>query len=826
MSTDSNMNLAACPLVDGRHMSNMMGARVRLIGKLSGSSDDQFHIMAPDGEQILCKPPAGSAVPSSTDIVVVEVIGKVTGERQVDLEAPAQVHKGGDVDLPMLAQAIALQQSRGCRVVKAKSSFREASMVEDDVVSLSSSESEQPRPSHAAAGEALRKACRLVLDDLVRREQSPTSKEGECPSSYLDTEERGLLEGVLLLGLDPLRRLAALAGRKWPKWHLSEVDEDEELFNKGYIYHTGLSTGEEILSLTEPDPLFGFKRLGWAPEKTLWGGSLMDNLLQSLDRKALMHLATRLGLPTTGSKGQLLKAVRSEFNGRQRRLGDAKVLDMSTVLSKLQHPPYIRLRVATVRALAAMTALVEVMGTSPIESRVSGASPYKLTTLPVSLVLSIAGQFRTAFPKAMLSTAPWLWNREEYELLQVASYGSYLYDCGPRNVAELASLGQAIMAFMSGKLEAITARLEDLEDWQRRLTCWYGLVSVVWHSVWAMERLKQWEQAVTTLHWLLQDIPSTTLHSPSRLAKYLNRLRIDYGHAGRSHEFKEVLGKFIPPMDAVEDLDSRPPVGIILPEPERKALLGGAHPDIVVNEYHIVNCGANRSYGWVEAATLDHIGWPGVHDEGGLVRRLMALLLWEDLVNDAIQRGTVVTPCQPFPGDIYVEGYLDRAAGVKTRLEEISSWERHVVAMEVLRASEAIGRSGRLPPLRFAGLRWTEAKDSSSSPPTANESSTSMDAWSPESAATLAQCLGGALLARLFRRILSDMRYWGGGMPDLTIWQGEQQHARFVEVKGPGDDLSARQRGWIAELMRCGADAEVAYIVEPGRHRPKKRKRK
>ena len=33
-----------------------------------------------------------------------------------------------------------------------------------------------------------------------------------------------------------------------------------------------------------------------------------------------------------------------------------------------------------------------------------------------------------------------------------------------------------------------------------------------------------------------------------------------------------------------------------------------------------------------------------------------------------------------------------------------------------------------------------------------------------------------------------------GGVPDLLVWNEEEQWARFVEVKGPGDTLQENQK--------------------------------
>jgi hypothetical protein len=74
-------------------------------------------------------------------------------------------------------------------------------------------------------------------------------------------------------------------------------------------------------------------------------------------------------------------------------------------------------------------------------------------------------------------------------------------------------------------------------------------------------------------------------------------------------------------------------------------------------------------------------------------------------------------------------------------------------------------------------------------------------------------------------------------MPDLTLWNAEQsmpirltrtfclrfaslikwlfiETAKLVEVKGPRDKLSDKQRIWIDILVRAGADVEVLWVRE------------
>jgi hypothetical protein len=69
----------------------------------------------------------------------------------------------------------------------------------------------------------------------------------------------------------------------------------------------------------------------------------------------------------------------------------------------------------------------------------------------------------------------------------------------------------------------------------------------------------------------------------------------------------------------------------------------------------------------------------------------------------------------------------------------------------------------------------------------------------------LCEALGPAALAGLCRLYSESYATWAGGLPDLMIWN--EREIRFVEVKGPGDALSNRQRAWIDKL--CGWEVAV-----------------
>ena len=60
--------------------------------------------------------------------------------------------------------------------------------------------------------------------------------------------------------------------------------------------------------------------------------------------------------------------------------------------------------------------------------------------------------------------------------------------------------------------------------------------------------------------------------------------------------------------------------------------------------------------------------------------------------------------------------------------------------------------------------------------------------------------------------LLSDAyEAWSGGLTDLLLWNSSR--VRFVEIKGPGDSLSDRQRAWGEKLHLSGAEMSVCYVT-------------
>ncbi|VDO52144.1 unnamed protein product [Onchocerca flexuosa] len=73
-------------------------------------------------------------------------------------------------------------------------------------------------------------------------------------------------------------------------------------------------------------------------------------------------------------------------------------------------------------------------------------------------------------------------------------------------------------------------------------------------------------------------------------------------------------------------------------------------------------------------------------------------------------------------------------------------------------------------------------------------------------------CCPIAALCTSIRRLISDYRNCRSGFPDLTVWNDEKKLLAVVEVKGPGDKLSTKQRLWLNIFKSQNIIAHACYV--------------
>jgi len=179
-------------------------------------------------------------------------------------------------------------------------------------------------------------------------------------------------------------------------------------------------------------------------------------------------------------------------------------------------------------------------------------------------------------------------------------------------------------------------------------------------------------------------------------------------------------------------------------------------------------------------------GFEGVHDEGGVLTMLFVLAMW-DVIFMPIE-GAFETKYQREPLDMRSDAFaIVRRAEVNARLTQISNGD----AVALIRATDERERPRKT---YAAGCRW--------------------DDYSREQLLQIAECLGGGPFSTVCKMFCEEWEHCQSGMPDLCMWRYETKEVRFVEVKGPGDQLRQKQLVWIDELVRAGARVQVAKVKD------------
>ena len=73
-------------------------------------------------------------------------------------------------------------------------------------------------------------------------------------------------------------------------------------------------------------------------------------------------------------------------------------------------------------------------------------------------------------------------------------------------------------------------------------------------------------------------------------------------------------------------------------------------------------------------------------------------------------------------------------------------------------------------------------------------------------------CMGAGVVHAVCRRLATDLRHSGGGLPDLTLWNADTCTCKLVEVKSPNDRMSEKQLLWADVLLAAGADYHICRV--------------
>ncbi|CDZ97246.1 Uncharacterized conserved protein [Phaffia rhodozyma] len=181
-------------------------------------------------------------------------------------------------------------------------------------------------------------------------------------------------------------------------------------------------------------------------------------------------------------------------------------------------------------------------------------------------------------------------------------------------------------------------------------------------------------------------------------------------------------------------------------------------------------------------------GWKGFHSEGSIITTIFGLLFWD--IFFAVVPGAFETAFQTAPLDLGEDTFaLARAPLISDRLNEIERGN----AGEIL---SRVDDREREHETMCAGVSWNYQK---------------------QDLLDIVDCLGGLSLSIVCRMLCEEYGHRTSGVPDLLVWHVPTLQARFIEVKGPGDQLSSTQKIWIDVMLSAGIDVEVCRVVEKAR---------
>nr|WP_086938771.1 VRR-NUC domain-containing protein [Thaumasiovibrio occultus] len=184
----------------------------------------------------------------------------------------------------------------------------------------------------------------------------------------------------------------------------------------------------------------------------------------------------------------------------------------------------------------------------------------------------------------------------------------------------------------------------------------------------------------------------------------------------------------------------------------------------------------------VEADVLTYFeaqGWRGWHSENVLLNALFGLAFWDVIFSS--QPGAFLNPYQRAPRDMYTSDFTEKRRDlINQRFAELNQNTDSLLAC----FDEKHGIAND----------WVIWK-----------------AIDREMIATALAVFPTNALVACFSRLLSDLRYFRAGMPDLFLEKDGEW--RWVEVKGPGDKLQTHQIEWLTWLEQQHLPVSVLYVT-------------
>ena len=177
----------------------------------------------------------------------------------------------------------------------------------------------------------------------------------------------------------------------------------------------------------------------------------------------------------------------------------------------------------------------------------------------------------------------------------------------------------------------------------------------------------------------------------------------------------------------------------------------------------------------------------GKHSETKVITTIYGILFW-DIIFDKTVDNVFVDRFQSSPLDIQTDHfYQSRKELIDSKLELLQNAPIEFVC-ELIRASWDANIN-----TQCSLVSWSLFEDI-------------------DELLGLIKCFTINQLTNLCKNISQNYRYFRSGGPDLILWSTELNKFAFIEVKGPGDRLSDKQKVWLDFFMQNSIDCEVCYV--------------
>ncbi|XP_071651424.1 fanconi-associated nuclease 1 isoform X1 [Temnothorax longispinosus] len=205
--------------------------------------------------------------------------------------------------------------------------------------------------------------------------------------------------------------------------------------------------------------------------------------------------------------------------------------------------------------------------------------------------------------------------------------------------------------------------------------------------------------------------------------------------------------------------------------------------------WRISNGVDQQTYGSVESLALYYYkceGYvKGMHCEGAFPITLFATLFWDEIYDMKIP-GAWVSLYQDAPLDLYSsEFYKNRKKQIDMKLQMVRKYDSEKLSKHLKREFELH--------CEYKSIAQGNIFNDSSS------------------LQEVAFCLGVEGVVGICERLIYNFPLWKAGFPDIFVWNARTKQYKIVEVKGPGDSLSTKQKLWLDYLNQLGLNTEVCY---------------